>query len=381
MSAGVDSFRPFAMERWQSLHEHEVEWNLADSAVRCAPLSLLLGPDDLEALAELELFYPEVNGTELLRTRIAATYDPTPSAAQVLVTVGAAEANALVCQTLLEPGDRVVVVEPGYRQVRGLAENLGCEVDVVPLRYEDGWELDADELLRRVTPGTRLFSVVNPNNPTGTILSPEGVAAVLEAVERSGCWLHADEVYRGSEHDGAETPSLWSQHPRVVCVNSLSKAYGLCGLRVGWLVGPPELVDACWRRHEYAVISTSLPGVFLAERALEPEKRAELLARQRTLVREGAELYGRWLAVHADLVAAHPSTATALSFPRVAADLPSEDVADTIRREASVLVIPGAMMGAESHLRLTFGFERDYLEAALDGIARVLRGLTGIGAA
>jgi aspartate/methionine/tyrosine aminotransferase len=376
LSASAE-FVVFEMEQWQSLHEHDVRWNLADSAVRCAPLELLLGPGDLEELGRLELFYPEVNGTELLRARIAATYDPTPATGEVLVTVGAAEANALVCQTLLEPGDRVVVIEPGYRQVRGIAENLGCEVVVVQLRAEDGWELDLDELRDAVTPGTKLLSITNPNNPTGTILSDEAAAAVLEAVERSGCWLHADEVYCGSEHDGRETPSFWGRHPRTVCVNSLSKAYGLCGLRVGWLVAPEELAEACRRRHEYAVISTSLLGVVLAERALEPAKRAELLARQRELVRDGAALYAAWLDANDELISAHPSAATALSFPRVAAELPSVDVADAIRRDASVLTVPGSMLGAEGHLRLTVGFERDFLQAALAGVANVLRALDG----
>ncbi len=148
------------------------------------------------------------------------------------------------------------------------------------------------------------------------------------------------------------------------------------GPGVGWLVAPPELAEACWRRHEYAVISTSLPSVFLAERALEPAKRTELLARQRELVREGAAIYADWLAANADLVEAKPSSATALSFPRYAADLPSEDVVEAVRRDASVLLVPGSMMGAESHVRLTYGFEPEYLSAALDGVAGALRGLT-----
>src|SRR5581483_1301581 len=258
MTMTAATFQPFLMERWQSLYEHEVEYNLADSAVRCAPLELLLDDGDLERLARLELFYPPVNGSDRLRERIAATYTPQPPADEVLVTVGAAEANALVCQTLLEPGDRVPVIEPGYRQVRGLAENAGCAVDVVQLRFEDGWELDPDALRAAVGPQTKLVCVVNPNNPTGTILSAEARAAVIDAVDASGAWLLADEVYRGSERDGAETESFWGAHPRVVCVNSLSKAYGLCGLRVGWVVAPQPLAEELWRRHEYAVISTSL---------------------------------------------------------------------------------------------------------------------------
>ena len=375
MSVAASSFRPFQIERWQSLYEHDVALNLADSAVRCAPLGLLLGDGDLDELSSLELFYPEVNGTELLRERIAQTYARPPRVDEVLVTVGAAEANSLVCQTVLERGDRVTVIEPGYRQVRGMAENIGCAVDVVELRYENGWELDPDELRASVGPRTKLLSVVNPNNPTGTILSATARDAVLELVEASGCWLLADEVYRGSERDDIETESFWGAHPRVICVNSLSKAYGLCGLRIGWVVAPHPLADALQRRHEYAVISAALPSVFLAERALEPKKRRALLARQRAIVRDGTELYRRWLGENAHLIAEQPAPATALSFPRYTAALPSEQVADAIRTQASVLVVPGSMMGSEGHLRITVGFEEAFLGRALDGIAAVLETL------
>jgi aspartate/methionine/tyrosine aminotransferase len=373
MTVAARPFQPFLMERWQSLYEHEVEFNLADSAVRCAPLDFLLDGDDLEHLAQLELFYPQVNGTDRLRQRIAASYSPAPSPEEVLVTVGAAEANAIVCQTLLEPGDHVTVIEPGYRQVRGIAENLGCFVDVVQLLEEDGWTFDETALQNAVGSQTKLISVVNPNNPTGTVLSAEARAALLEAVEATGAWLLADEVYRGSERNGIDTESFWDTHPRAICVNSLSKAYGLCGLRIGWVAAPQPLLDALRRRHEYAVISASLPSVFLAERAL--LKREALLARQRELVRAGTEVYERWLTEHAQLIAAQPAPATALSFPRYACASPSEQVADVIRARGSVLVIPGAMMGAEGHIRLTVGFEPEFLEPALERMAGVLQEL------
>jgi aspartate/methionine/tyrosine aminotransferase len=372
MSTTAARFRPFVMEQWQSLWEHEVDYNLADSAVRCAPLGLLLGEGDIEAFAALELFYPPVNGSDLLRERIAQSYETQPATDEVLVTVGAAEANAIVCTTLLEPGDRVTVIEPGYRQVRGIAENLGCEVDVVALSAEDGWRLDLDELRSKVGPRTKLLAVCNPNNPTGTILDADTRAAILDCVESSGCWLVADEVYRGSERDGVVTESFWGAHPRAICVNSLSKAYGLCGLRIGWVVAPQPLADDLWRRHEYAVISASLPSVFLAERALEPAKRSELLARQRELVRDGDALFADWLGSHGDLLAAEPAPATALAFPRYSVQLPSDQVAEALRAHGSVLVVPGGMMGSEGHFRMSVGFEPEFLGAALERIGTVL---------
>src|SRR5690348_7472191 len=118
------AFQVFELERWQSEYEHTVEYNLADSSVRAVRLGDLLEPSERERFFAAEVHYPMVNGTELLRDRIAALY-PEATRDNVLVTVGGAEANQLVCQTLLEPGDRVAVMEPGYRQVYGLAQGLG----------------------------------------------------------------------------------------------------------------------------------------------------------------------------------------------------------------------------------------------------------------
>ena len=373
--AAVADFTSFAQEEWQSLWETTVTYNLADSAVRCLTVGELLVSEDFEALRSLELYYPQINGSLLLRERIAALYEgATPE--QVLVTVGAAVANQIVCQTLLRPGDHVVVIEPGYRQVRGLAENLGCNVDVVELDEACGWRLDIDRLKGTLRPDTRLLYVVNPNNPTGTILTAEEMSAIVHLVELSATWLLADEVYQGSERVGAETGSFFGRCERVVTVNSLSKTYGLCGLRIGWLVAKREVVEDIWRRHEYAVISAAGPSVLMAERALEFERRQKLIERQRQFVRSGSERLEAWVAEHSHLVSVAPLTATALALVRYHADLPSYEVANAIREHESVLVLPGEVMGASRHLRITHGLEPHYLAPALARIASVLETMT-----
>jgi aspartate/methionine/tyrosine aminotransferase len=368
-------FEPFALERWQSRYERIVEFNLADSACRCAPLGLLIAEADVQRLLDLELYYPQVNGSTDARQAIAALYSDA-TAAQVLVTVGAAEANQIVCQTLLQPGDEVVVMEPGYRQVWGLARNLGCVVRTFPLGEELGWRPDLDALERAVNERTKLIYVINPNNPTGAILTEDERRRLVEIASHSSAWLLADEVYRGAERFAvAETPSLWGCGQRVIVVNSLSKAYGLCGLRIGWLLAPEELVEALWARHEYAVIAASAPSMLLAEIALTEPTRSRLLARQRGFVQEGWALLEGWLEEHADLVGVSCRDATALAFVRYHVDQPSVAVAEAIRREASVLVAPGVFMGAEQHLRITHGFEPTYTAEALARIGAVLRGL------
>src|SRR5262249_54214591 len=141
----------------------------------------------------------------------------------------------------------------------------------------------------------KVVAVVNPNNPTGSILTAAEMQRIVRMCEKHGAWLHADEVYRGTEFEGAPTPSFWGMYDKLMCVNSLSKAYGLAGLRIGWALASPEIVESLWRRHEYAVIAAAGPSMRLAEIALEPHKRQALLDRQKRLSSEGHALLQSWL--------------------------------------------------------------------------------------
>jgi aspartate/methionine/tyrosine aminotransferase len=330
---------------------------------------LLLG-EDPRPLLELPLYYPEVNGTTVLRERIAAMY-PNASAANVLVTVGAAQANWMVCSTLLEQGDEVIVVSPGYRQVWGLATNAGCRVKETHLRRTNDWRLNLDELESLATAKTKLISIVNPNNPTGSILAHEEMQRIVSICQKTGAWLHADEVYHGTELAADETPSFWGMYERAICVNSMSKAYGLAGLRIGWAVASPEMVEELWRRHEYAVIAAAGPSMKLAEIALQPAKRKMLLDRQRKLSREGHTVLENWVRVQEGRFAVSEAVATSIAFVRYNFDMPSAELADCIRRKASVLVAPGAYLGTENHLRITVGYEPEKVQTALERIGAV----------
>ena len=157
-------FAPFELEEWQSRWETTVEFNLADSGVQAVRLGELLGDAAaVQSLLDVDLHYPPVAGTPLLRERIAAWLGAAPE--NVLVTVGASEANAVLTSTLVGPGDRVVVMEPGYRQIRGIAINAGAEVAAFPLDRAQGWRPDLEALDRAVSDRTKLIAVTNPNNP------------------------------------------------------------------------------------------------------------------------------------------------------------------------------------------------------------------------
>jgi aspartate/methionine/tyrosine aminotransferase len=316
-----------------------------------------------------------VNGNRALRERIAALH-PGADADNVLVTVGGSEANQVVANTLLNAGDRVVVMRPGYLQVHGLALNYGCEVETLDLDPDADWRLRVQDVPERITDGTRLVSITTPNNPTGAVLTRRETSAIVEACQASGAWLHVDEVYRGSELDGCESPSLFGATARTIVVGSLSKAYGLPGLRIGWIVAPHELMGELWRRHEYATISAASVSMYLARLALSDGVRERLLERQRGLVRAGLELVNAWTAENADLVSLVPPRATALAFVRYASELPSVHVAELLRDQADVLVVPGAYLGVEGHLRIAHALDLERTEEALRRIARVLRDCT-----
>lgn len=368
------SFTAFEAEEWQSRYEQTVTHNLADSGCHPIALSELLGEDPsvIARFLATELHYPPVGGTDDLRALIAGWH--AAGAANVLVTVGAAEANNIAVASLIGPGDHVVVMEPGYRQVRGCALNAGAHVNTLLLSPDHAWRPDLVALHHIVRPQTKLIAVNNPSNPVGTIFTDAEMDAIVAAADRVGAWILADEVYRGTERcTEAITPSFWGRYDKVVCISSLSKAFGLPGLRVGWLVAPPQMVERAWRHHEYVAIATSQLSMCLAEVALEPVTRDRLLARNRSLIRNGYAHLQQWIDSSDGLLSIVPPYATALGFVRYDLPIPSLEVAHALRIHASVLVGAGSHFGAEQHLRVTYGLELSYLDTALESITRVLR--------
>jgi aspartate/methionine/tyrosine aminotransferase len=364
-------FQNFQLEHYQSEHERKVDFNLADSSVKCTGVSDWLAADEIQELLDTGLFYPEVNGTAALRQRVAGLYPAGVGIENVLVTVGAAQATGMICATLLEPGDEVVVISPGYRQVWGLALNSGCVVRELNTRPENDWRPDLDELAALIGPKTRMVSIVNPNNPTGAVLTGAEMAGIVAICSRAGCWLHADEVYAGTELHGAPATTFWGRYDKVICTNSMSKAYGLSGLRIGWIVASQQMIDAFWRRHEYAVIAAASPSMTLAEIALRPEKREWLLQRQRRLSSEGRAVLEEWLPQQQGRFSWRRSAATPVAFLRYHFDMPSLTLAEKIRQQASVLVAPGSYLGAEGCLRVTVGYDAEKIAKALARITEV----------
>ncbi len=366
------SFVPFVMERWQSRYEHEVDLNLSESGVH--PLTLgelgeLLGvrTDELD---QVLLEYVQSNGTPELRERIAAMY-PGAGAENVVVGNGSAEANFVAAWDLASSGGEFVFMEPNYFQIRGVAENLGVPVKSWWLDSAD-WEPDFDALDELVTDATTAIFVCHPNNPTGRVFGNEFVDRVVQAAERVGAWVLADEVYRGAEHDGVETPSFWGTYDKVVTTCGLSKAYGLPGLRIGWAVAPPEFTDRLWSRMDYTSISPSTLSEWLATRALEPGCRASLLERTRRILTSNWQVLEAWLAERSETFRWPQPQAGAISLVEFRNDVSTGALAERLRVEESCLIQPGDQFGLPRHLRLGIGPPAAQLQDGLERLGRVL---------
>jgi aspartate/methionine/tyrosine aminotransferase len=367
------SFQPFQLERIMSEWEHVVEYNLSESGAHPATLAELLGEElTIDDLLATELNYPQVEGTPELRERIAALY-PGAGPDNVLVTVGCAEANFITVQTVLEPGDEMAVMVPNYMQIWGMGHNCGCRVKTFRLQAERNWALDAEGLRDVVTPATRLIAVCNPNNPTGKILTEAEMDSIVAAADRVGAWILADEVYSGAERltDGP-TPSFWGRYGRVLATNSLSKAYGLPGLRIGWVMAPEGTREDIWRRHEYTTISTTMLASKLAAVALSPRVRPRLMRRVRDYIRQGFAIFEEWLWSHASTFSLVPPQAAAIAFPRYHLDVASVELVERLIHEKSVLVAPGTHFGVDHHVRISFGLPPDFLRAGLDRIHEMI---------
>jgi aspartate/methionine/tyrosine aminotransferase len=360
-------FEPFVMEREM---ENEVEVNLSESGVHPLKLGELMAMAgrSVEELADIEINYPQANGTKALRGAIAAFY-PGAGIANVLVTTGAAEANFLIINTVLEPGDEAVIMRPNYLQVWGLARNRGVNVSDFNLIEDKGWAPDLDSLARIVTPKTKLIAVCNPNNPTGRILTKPEMQAIVAAAARVGAWILADEVYAGAEREtDTQTTSFYGLYDKVLAVGSMSKAYGLPGLRTGWVVGPPAVLDDLWARHDYLTITNTMLSDKLATLALSPKVRPQVLARTRGLIRAGYPVLQEWVAKHGNMFQLYPSQAAAIAFLRYNLPVNSSAFTTRLRETKSVLIVPGDQFGFDHHLRISFGLPHDYLNKGLSRI-------------
>jgi aspartate/methionine/tyrosine aminotransferase len=358
---------PFAVEQWMNAHETTCRYNLAETCVESITIGELL---DLAGIREsmmaellpLKMTYGAITGSERLRVAIAALYESRTSD-EVLVTHGAIGANALIYQSLVGPGDRVVTFVPTYQQHHSIPESLGADVRKLPLRAENGYLPDLGELRRLVSSGTRLISFSNPNNPTGSLMDRSVIEEIIRIAAEVGAYVLSDEVYRGTNQSGdALGVSVTDLYPRGISVGSMSKAFSLAGLRLGWICGPRDVLRAAEVHRDYNTISVGILDDVFSAVALENQDK--ILARSRSLVRENLATLDRWMQSEPTLSYVKPRAGT-IALVKFAANLPSEVFCVRLLQETGVLFTPGSAFDVEGTVRIGYANNHAVLQEGL----------------
>jgi aspartate/methionine/tyrosine aminotransferase len=364
---------PFAIERFYERWEFSAELMLSSSD--CESLSvadlLALEPDAEERLKRLRLGYTEVPGSPELREAIAARHELI-GPEDVLGLAAAEEGIFIAYHALLRPGDHVVVEAPCYGSAIELARSTGAEVSLWQRRHEEGWAYDLEDLERLLERNTKLIYVNSPHNPTGTQMPRATFERLLEIASERSIVIFSDEVYRGLEHDSSDRlPAACDLHPGAISLNTVSKAYGLPGLRTGWLAcRDHELLARIRALKLYTTICSSAPSELLVALAVRHGER--LVERSRRLVLANLPLLDAFLESREELFEWVRPTAGPIGFPRVSGDFDVERWCESIAREASVLLLPGAVYEQPRHVR--FGFGRVNLPQALARLSEHLDG-------
>jgi aspartate/methionine/tyrosine aminotransferase len=359
---------PFKLERYFARHEFDVEYTLCSSDCESWSIEdlLCLEPGADERLKRHWLGYTESLGAPGLRAAVAALYDGLDPAA-ILVHAGAEEAIFLFMHAALDAGDHAVVHWPCYQSLESVAQSIGCTVTRWEARAQDDWRLDPEQLRAALRPTTRVIVVNTPHNPTGWLMPRGDYESLVKLADDRGITLLSDEVYRGLEYEPADRlPSACELSERAVSLGVMSKAYGLAGLRIGWVATRnAALRERMAALKDYTTICCSAPSEFLAELAL--RHASTLVRRNLEIIRANLALLERFFATRAGRFAWVRPQAGPIAFPRlVEGDV--ERFCDRVRTEAGVLLLPGTLYDHPgNHFRV--GFARRNMPAALARVA------------
>ena len=366
--------KPFGVEIWMNEFETQCELNLAETCVESITIKDLLelaGRNDL-SLAELlplKMTYGAIEGSERLRKAIAALYSKqTP--ANIVTTHGTIGANSLVHQALVSRGDRVISVIPTYQQHYSIPESIGAEVVHLQLKPEDGFLPNLAQLKALATPGTRLIAINNPNNPTGALMDRAYLEQVASIAREAGAWLLCDEVYRGTNQEGAgSTESIADLYEKGISTASTSKAFSLAGLRVGWIAAPREVIDAVLIHRDYNTISVGQIDEHFAALALENAE--AILARSRAITRSNLAILSDWVDSEKHVSWFKPQSGTT-ALVKYHFDMPSRDFCIGLLQEEGVMFTPGSVMEMEGHVRIGYANNTEVLKQGLPRVSAYL---------
>ncbi|MHA7146741.1 aminotransferase [Arthrobacter sp. TmT3-37] len=370
--------RSFGVEIWMNRYENKCAYNLGETCVESLTVDELLtlaGRKEtfLEEILPLKLTYGAIEGTDELRSLISGLYE-TLGPENTITTHGAIGANALIHETLVEPGDRVISVLPTYQQHYSIPESYGADVQLLKLRPENGYLPDLEELRSLVTENTRLIVLNNPNNPSGSVMDRAMLQAVADIADTIGAYVLCDEVYRGTAQAGdGNTASIADVYSRGISTASMSKAFSLAGLRLGWVAGPVDIIERVAIRRDYNTISVGMIDDVLARIAL--ENKDKILERSRSIVRTNLQILDDWVRQEPSITYVKPAGGTT-ALLEYNTDEPSADLAAAMMEDIGVLMTPGSAFDLEGCLRIGYANNETVLREGLTKVSEFLANRT-----
>jgi aspartate/methionine/tyrosine aminotransferase len=338
----------------------DARYNLATSGVMGYPLAEL--PVRLQ---DLEINGPTVYGYEPLQDRLARKSGVSPEC--VVASTGTSMSNHLALAATLEPGDDVLIEEPTYELLLSTARYLGASVRRFPRRFEEGFRVDPEEVAKRVTPRTRLIVLTNLHNPSGALLNTDVLTPVGEIARSAGARVLVDEVYLETLLDRPE-PSAFHLGKHFLTTTSLTKAYGLSGLRCGWILAEPELAERIWRLNDLFAATPAHPAELLSVIALDHLDR--IAARAKTLIENNRRKLDTFLDSRSDLECFRPEFGTVV-FPRLRRGSVDE-LYELLRSKYETSVVPGRFFEMPEHFRVGIGGDPEMTAEALLRLGRAL---------
>ena len=350
---------PFRLERWFAEFEFVPGMrNLAASGPFAMTTRELLELENAETTArylDLELDYIENPGSKSLRQAVADQYT-TLDAGDIRITSGASEALLLLIWTMVTPGMNIVIEEPCYGNVPGIAQSLGIEVRRLSLRQEEDWKPNLEQLSRLIDEKTSLVYLVHPHNPSGSVLSRAEMEAIASMTERAGAMLVNDEVFRLIALDDEPLPSIVDVVENAVSIGDMTKPWGLGGLRVGWIASRMhELLDLLSSARDYSTMCSSAPGSFLAELALRHSSR--IIAPRLAAARDNRNLLTDVITLSNGSLSWKRPEAGYTAFVQMPMSISTTAFCRRLAQEQRILLLPGEVYGSayERFVRIGYG--------------------------
>lgn len=368
---------PFKVEIWMNEWENNCTYNLAETCVASITIDTLLqmsgrNSDDLSELLPMKMTYGAISGSERLRRAIGTLYEA-QDIANISVTHGTIAANALVHKTLVSRGDRVVSIVPSYQQHYSIPSSIGAEVALLQLKAEDGFLPDLAALRAMVTLDTKAIMLTNPNNPTGALIERPMLEEIAQIARGVGAYVLCDEVYRGTGQTGdGMTPSIVDVYEKGIATASVSKAFSLAGLRVGWIVAPPEVTEQIMIHRDYDTISVGKINDHFAALAL--ENKEKILARSHRITRENLAVLEAWVNSQPRVTWVKPQGGTTAML-KLDVPMTSRAFCVDLVKKTGVMLTPGDAFEMEGYARIGFANAPDVLVKGLAKLSNYLAAL------